>query len=874
MQKRYQIGKALLLIGLIAASIVNAQTNGALPTPEAVLGFRIGTEKKLADYHQMIDYLRKLDAASDRMQLENLGKTTEGNGFMMAIISSPANLRQLDEWKKIQARLADPRDLPEAESAKLLARGKTVVLINCSIHASEVGAAQMSLELAHHLASSNSPAVQQILDNVITLLVPAHNPDGQLMIVDWYRKNLGTKYETAPMPWLYQKYVGHDNNRDWFMFTQAETRITVEKIHNVYHPHITLDMHQMGENGARLFVPPYIDPVEPNVDPIIVGLLNTLGTYVQATLTAQGKSGVVSNAIFDAWTPARAYPHYHGGLRFLTEAASADYATAVEIPEERLRGDDFYEARRSSWNFPKPWPGGQWTLRDIVDYDFAAAMAILEHAAHNREFWLKSILQVQQNAVQEGGFSNPPARGLESPRSRSSYVIPAKQRDPEGLKDLLEIMRLGMVEVYRATEDFVADGAPFHQGDWIIPLRQPYGRFAKALLENQRYPALRGNSGALRQPYDATAHTLPLFLGVEVFAMNTTPQLPNAPRSSIENFIKENRGKFKSGASPVVALDPANTARYRALNLLLKKNLAVFWAQAPIRNGDEELPAGTILVEGKGREAVLKEIAQQTGVDMEGLPNKPAGAMYRLQTPRAGLYKSWVANMDEGWTRWVLEQHDFAYATLTDADIRAGDLHKKFDVIILPDQPRRSLEAGHAAEGMPPQYANGLGEIGIYQLRTFVEQGGTLAALDAATELPIRNFWIQVRDVTDGLPRQKFNAPGSMLRVLADTRHPLAYGARREEAIFFNNSPAFRLDEGKGILTYPRTNLLLSGWLEGEEQLVGQHALVEAPVGAGRVVLFGFRPQFRGQVRATYKFLFNALFYAAAKTVNDPFVEK
>jgi hypothetical protein len=230
--------------------------------------------------------------------------------------------------------------------------------------------------------------------------------------------------------------------------------------------------------------------------------------------------------------------------------------------------------------------------------------------------------------------------------------------------------------------------------------------------------------------------------------------------------------------------------------------------------------------------------------------------------------------MDEGWTRWVLEQHDFAYATLTDADIRAGDLHKKFDVIILPDQPRRSLEAGHAAEGMPPQYANGLGEIGIYQLRTFVEQGGTLAALDAATELPIRNFWIQVRDVTDGLPRQKFNAPGSMLRVLADTRHPLAYGARREEAIFFNNSPAFRLDEGKGILTYPRTNLLLSGWLEGEEQLVGQHALVEAPVGAGRVVLFGFRPQFRGQVRATYKFLFNALFYAAAKTVNDPFVEK
>ena len=836
MQKPYRIGTAFLLIGLIAASIVNAQTNGSLPTPESVLGFRIGAEKKLADYHQMVDYLRKLDAASDRMQLESLGKTTEGNDFMMALVSSPANLRQLEEWRKIQARLADPRALSETDAAKLLARGKAVVLINCSIHASEVGAAQMSLELAHHLASNNSPGVQQILDNVITLLVPAHNPDGQLMIVDWYRKNLGTKHETASMPWLYQKYVGHDNNRDWFMFTQAETRITVEKIHNIYHPHITLDMHQMGENGARLFVPPYIDPIEPNVDPIIVGLLNTLGTHVQASLTAEGKSGVVSNAIFDAWTPARAYPHYHGGLRFLTEAASADYATAVDIPEDKLRGDDFYEARRSSWNFPKPWPGGKWTLRDIVDYDFSAAMAILEHAARNRAFWLKSILQVQQNAVT---WEDKPA----------AYVIPHHQHDPEGLQALLEIMRVGMVETYRANEDFIADGAPFRTGDWIIPIKQPYGRFAKALLENQRYPALRGDSGALRQPYDATAHTLPLFLGVETFAINTLPNLPNEAAKSPVALA----GKL-TGTSAIFALDPANTASYRALNRLLKKDFAVYWAQAPVQDDKQELPIGTMLIAGKGREAVLQEITQQSGADLFGLSTKPTGAIYRLQAPRLGLYKSWVASMDEGWTRWVLEQYDFNFKTLTDADIRAGDLHEKFDVIILPDQPARSIERGHSTENVPPPYTNGLGEIGIYQLRAFVEKGKTLVALDAATELPIRHFWMQLRDVTEGLPAQKFNAPGSVLRVLADTKHPLTYGARREEAVFFSNSPAFRLDEGKGILTYPRSNLLLSGWLEGEEYLAGQHALVEVPVGAGRVILFGFRPQFRAQVRTTYKF--------------------
>jgi hypothetical protein len=804
----------------------------------------------------MLDYLRRLDAASERLQLENLGKTTDGNDFVMAIISSPANLRELDEFKKIQARLADPRGAKETEIAQLLNRGKTVVLINCSIHATEVGAAQMSLELAHHLASGSSAAVRQILENVITLLVPAHNPDGQLMVVEWYRKNLSTPYEKAPLPWLYQKYTGHDNNRDWFMFTQKETRLTVEKIHNVYHPHITVDMHQMGQNGARLFVPPYIDPIEPNVDPIIVGLLNTLGTYVQSTLTAQGKSGVVSNAIFDAWTPARAYPHYHGGLRFLTEAASVNYATPVEIPGEKLQSGAGYDARRASWNFPKPWPGGKWTLRDIIDYDFAAAMAILEHASRNREFWLQSILQVQQNAV---NWNEKPA----------AYLIPATQRDPEGLRALLEVLHVGMVEAYRAEEDFLADGAQFHKGDWIIPLRQPYGRFAKALLEAQRYPQIQ-IGGEFRQPYDVTAHTLPLFLGVEIFAVNEAPKLPGRPA----RLPAESAGKLVSAGSSIFALDAANTAAYRALNLLLKKGVAVFWTQNPILEAGQELPIGTMLVDGRGREPILQETAEKSGVDMLGLQTQPMGAMYRLQAPRVGLYKSWVANMDEGWTRWVLEQYGFAFATLTDAEIRAGDLHHKLDVIILPDQTGRSMEAGHDPENVPPEYANGLGEIGIYHLRTFVDSGGTLVALDAATELPIRHFWIQVRNAIDGLSRQKFNAPGSVLRVLADTRHPLAYGARREEVVFVDNSPAFRLDEGRGILTYPAANLLLSGWLEGEDRLVGQHALAEVPVGAGRVLLFGFRPQFRSQARATYKFLFNALLYAAAQTIADPFAGK
>ncbi|MEK7727310.1 MAG: M14 metallopeptidase family protein, partial [candidate division KSB1 bacterium] len=486
-----------------------------MPAPEAFFGFRLGTDKKLADYHQIVEYFKALDAASERVTLQNLGKTTEGNDFIVALISAPENLQRLSEWQNLQARLADPRKLAEQEREEAFKRGRSVVLINCAIHSTEVGATQMAPELAYHLASENSPEVTTILENVITLLVPSHNPDGQLRVVNWYRKNVDTPFEDAPLPELYHKYTGHDNNRDWFMFTQKETRLTVEKLYNAWHPHVTIDMHQMGSNGARLFVPPYIDPIEPNVDPLIVALLNMLGTHVQSALTAQGKAGVVSNAIFDAWTPARAYQHYHGGLRFLTEAASAKTASPMKIAAKDLRGGMGYNARQASWNFPQPWLGGEWKLRDIVDYDFAAARSILQHAALNREFWLRSLFEVQRRAV---ATASAPA----------AFIIPQAQRDPQGLLDLLRILRLGAVEVHFAKQGFAFNGGTVQPGDYVIRTDQPYGRFAKALLEKQNYPLIPGEDGKPRIPYDVTAHTLPLFLGVEVFSAE------NLPRADLE----------------------------------------------------------------------------------------------------------------------------------------------------------------------------------------------------------------------------------------------------------------------------------------------------------------------------------------------------
>ncbi len=839
----------------LASALARPIANG-LPTPAAAFGFVPGTDKKLADYHQIIAYFKSLDEASERLTLQNLGKTTEGNDFYVALISSPENLARLEEWKNVQARLADPRRLASNDSEELIARGRAIVLINCGIHATEVGATQMAPALAYHLAAGEEEEVQEIRTNVIALLVPSHNPDGQLMVVDWYRRHLDTPFEKAPLPWLYQKYTGHDNNRDWFMFTQTETRVTVEKLYNVWRPHVTIDMHQMSRNGARLFVPPYVDPYEPNLDPIIVSLLSMLGAHVQAQLTAQGKAGVVSNAIFDAWTPARSYLHHHGGLRFLTEAASAEYASPVNIAEKDLRGGINYEARTPSWNFPQPWPGGEWKLRDIVDYDLAAVKAVLSHAAHNREFWLRSLHEVQRRAIA-------------NPKTPAAFVIPARQRDPQALLDLLRTLQFGMVEIHRAQSAFADNGTALRDGDYVIRLDQPYGGFAKALLEKQNYPKILGAEGKPRIPYDVTAHTLPLFLGVEIFSLATLPPIALDLLAEVDlsaTITGESRPKF-------FALARSNTASFRAVNALLRRGLRVWSAPQAFVEADSLWPAGTFLIEGGKRVRVLQNLLHRGDLTrslhgnpgtltLHGLKNKPRGAQI-MQAPRLGLYKSWMATIDEGWTRWILEEYGFDYRTLANADLHSESLRNSFDVIIFPDQNANAIVNGYTATEMPAPYAGGIGESGVRQLQRFVARGGTLIALNGASEFALKHFQLKIEDAVSGLPRLQLSAPGAVLRVQVDPAHPLAFGARAEEAIFYFESPAFRVQEGKAVLWYPVKDLLLSGWLEGEKNLAEHAALVAAQYGKGRIILFGCRPQFRAQFRAGYKFLFNALFWAS-----------
>jgi len=839
MRKKKIVPCALMLIFL--GHVVFAK----IQKPEEVLGFKVGTDKKVADMHQILDYFKKLDRASKRIMVKEVGKTTMGNPFIVAIITSPENHKNLEKYRRYQQLLADPRKISDKEAEEIISDGKAVVMINCSLHASEIGASQMSMELAYDLATGNDKKTKEILDKVILLLVPMHNPDGIQMVVDWYKKNLGTKYEGGRMPWLYHKYVGHDNNRDWYMFTQIESRLTI-KIHNAWHPQIILDMHQMGSRGARIFVPPYVDPYEPNVDPILRQEAGMMGTFIASELTAEGKAGVIHSNRYDAWTPARAYHHYHGGIRILTEVASVKLATPITLKFEELAN----RVKKPSVKMPMPWKGGKWTLRDIVDYDYSAAQAVLINAARLRRNWLQNFYKIHKKAVTR---TEPPF----------AFLITADQRDCSTAVKMMNVLQMGGVEIHQAKESFWAEGHQYPEGTYIVYIAQPYGGFAKALLEHQDYPDIREYPGApLKTPYDVVAHTLPLLMGVDV----TQVEKPFKVKSAFLSKIAKPEGKIEiaNNAFGYVWGHETNDDIV-ALNRLVNKGYSVFWSSEEFEAREKNYPPGTMIVQHKkGLIGDLQSIVKDLYVHFEGLMVKPEIKAYELKPVRLGLYKSWMASMDEGWTRWVLEQYEFPYESVFNKDIRRGNLNQDFDVIIFPDIKENIIINGIPEGNVPPEYAGGIGEVGRKNIKEFTQNGGTLITLNSASEFPMNQFYLNIENRVRNMDRKSFFVPGSILKVLNDTNHPIAYGYERDGAIFFRRSPVFALREGKGVVRYPVQNPLLSGWVNGEKYLHNNSALVDVPFGEGKIILIGFPVQYRGQAHATFKILFNSIYYGTA----------
>ncbi len=793
---------------ILALLLVLAPAGAAVPTPESHFGHRMGEDRKLVDWDKVVSYFQALEKSSDRLRTRVLGKTVDGKPFLAAFISSPATLRQLDRYQLIQRRLADPRRTPEEEAARLVIDGKAIVMITCSVHSTEVASTMTAVEFAWRLLAEEKPRFRAILDNVILILVPSLNPDGVNIVAEWYRKTLGTPYEGTTPPELYHRYVGHDNNRDWYIFSQPETRHTVTQLHNAWHPQIVYDVHQQGPFASRMFVPPWMDPIDPNIDPRIAQFCNWVGMGIAADLTAAGKTGVAVNAIYDFWTPARHYQAYHGGLRILTESASARLATPITVrPDQIQQTAPGYNPREPSWNHLEPWLGGEWRVRDIVDYQLIAFESVLYQAATRRDDLLQNFYRIGERAVKR---AEPHA-----------FVVPSRQLDPGATRKMLETLAFGQVEIDRSRDSFQAGGRVFPAGSYIIRMQQPYSAFAKTLLERQDYPDLRMYPGGPpKRPYDVTAHTLPLLMGVDVAAVDQ-PFTARADRAA---------------SFPALALTPVPRGVLPASDVDSWKAVNRAW-----RSGG-----------GVWRDRLGSFHTAQF----------PGGQLVRA--PRIGVYRSHMPSMDEGWTRWILEQFGFAYTSPRNADIRRGGLREKFDVLLFPDQSAAVIARGYAEGAMPPEYAGGLGREGAEALRQFLAEGGTLVFLNESTEYAVEQFSLPVKNVLHGASNRDFYCPGSLLNVSLDASHPLARGLPAELAVWSERSPAWELAPGSGariVARYPQTSVLASGWLLGERMIAGRAALVDAPVGKGRVILFGMRPQYRAQSYRTFKLLFNALTY-------------
>ncbi|HTS78289.1 MAG TPA: M14 metallopeptidase family protein [Bryobacteraceae bacterium] len=778
--------------------------SAAVPTPESHFGHKIGVDNELLDWDKVVSYFQALEKSSDRIKFLELGKTVEGRPQIAAIISSPANLRNLEHYRDIQMRLADPRKTSPAEAAKLFGEGKTVVMITCSIHATEVASTHTAVEFAYRLLTEdNNPKFRAILDNVILILEPSQNPDGVDIVTRWYRKTRGTPYDGTSPPELYQHYVGHDDNRDWYIFTQPETRNTAN-LENRWHPEIVYDVHQMGSNQARLFVPPWLDPIDPNIDPILASLCNMIGTGVATDLTAAGKTGVAINAVYDAWTPARQYQAYHGGSRILTESASARLATPINITPDQITDRALgYNPRERSWNYLTPWMGGTWRLRDIIDYQSVAWESLLYQAAIRRTDMLRYFYEINQHNVERA--------------TPYAFVIPAAQNDPGAARKMLETLQFGETEIERASAGFTADGKQYAAGSYVVSMHQPYSGWAKTLLERQDYPDLREfPGGPPKRPYDVTAQTLPMLMGVDVATVK-------------DSF----RATLKPATEFSFALDHAEPAGTMAASDVDSwKDVAKMW---------------------KSREAVYRDPSTGDFFKVPGNGRKEVSA------PRIGLYQSYMTSMDEGWTRWLFDDFGFAYTSLHDADIRAGNLRARFDAIVIPDQQAQQIADGHRAGTMPAEYCGGLGDAGAAALKEFAEQGGTLILFNHASDYATRALGVKAGNVLRGVANKDFYSPGSLLNVSLDTHSPLAYGMPAQITLWSEQSPAWNAEPGEVVARYPSSGVLASGWLLGEKYLTGKAALLDLASGRGHIILFGMRPQYRGQSYQNFKLLFNAL---------------
>ncbi len=769
------------ICGIIFLFVIAAAAQ--VPSPRSVLGFTPTDDKTIADWGQITGYFAKLDKASNRVTVKEIGKTTNGKPLIVAFISSPDNIKKLDKYRQISARLADPRTIKDsAELEDLIKNGKTIVSIGCSIHSTEIVASQMSMNLAYGLASANDAETKEILDNTILLLLPSSNPDGVDIVADWYRKTLGTKSEGTSPPELYHHYAGHDDNRDWFMLNLAETQAITKLFWQQWFPQLVYDVHQQGSNASRFIIPPFFDPMNPRIAPSILREVGLVGYKMAADLQAKNIAGVATNSTYDTWWHGgfRSAPYYHNSIGILSEAASANLMSPITVTADDLKRNrgvrGLTNLLEPATNFPDAWKGGLWRPADINEIEMTASKALLQMASKFRPRYLRNFYEYGK------------ANLVSKPNEPQAFIVTVGQSNAGTVSRFLEILMAQGMEVYQMTKELhvkmQASDAGFMEmplGSFIVFVNQPQKNNVLSLFEKQEYPHRLLPNGDAEVPYDVAGWTLPMQMGVDY---ETAWQISDLERDRSTLKRVENIDQARA----VMNLPPSGGAFAKQPN-----------------------PLNT--------------------------------------NPKIGLYKGFTGSMDEGWTRLVLDTFQIPFRSISDKDFRDGSLD--VDAIILPSDSENAIVNGLPVARYPAEYAGGIGEPGVENLKKFVENGGKLICFDASCEMVIKRFNLPIKEVLSGLKRSEFYNPGSVVKLDVDTKQPLAQGLRPETTAYFTSSSAFDVGTQAASLhvvaRYAAKDALMSGWMLGEKYLNGKAALVEATYGKGKIVLFAFRPQHRGQ---------------------------
>ena len=896
----------------------NAATQENIPAPESSLGFTVGADFELATYDESIAYFQLLDAASNKLSLADVGRTSEGRPWYVAFISSPSNLANLNHYRDIAQRLAHPEGLNDDEARSLAREGKPIVDISGGLHASEVAGAQHTIQLAYDLLTGdNDPEIAAILDKVILVLWPSLNPDGQNIVVEWYESNLGTPYETSGHPRLYQKYIGHDNNRDAYMINQVESRV-VARTWRHWEPQLIFVHHQSSPFPTRIWLPPFAEPIAPQVHPIMSRTVNFAGMAMAQALEERGQRGAVHMGTgFDAWYPGYIdyMPMLQNEAAWWTETAGAGYATPQfyslsDFPRSRanLRPESLYSS---------PWQGGWWRLRDAVEYMETASIATLDFAA-------KYSFDVLYNRYQAGRDTIAKYRN-EPPYA---YVVPQDQHDAVAAVELLRRLAFNGLRISQLRADAPIDGIEYPAGTWVLPMDQEFAELARQVLDIQEYPDLREYpEGPPEQPYDASGWTLSAQMGVRVIAASSplgndvrdlldpivgepvdwrdTEAIDSAARLApgsgwyeVEKLregpaiVGDDAAAFDSvpgngfntdavaagiippagrltGSGDAIAISAAQNNAFRAVNEAWRNGATVAFEPGSSGAEGESGTSGRYLVRGLDARTA-SQLVESLALQAERTNARGTG----FDQPRIGMFRPWRASMDEGWTRWLLEQYGFDFVSMRNHDFQNGGLSKRFDVIVLADYGSQQIVDGITPGSVPARYAGGIGREGVRSLDEFVRAGGTLVCMNSSGDFAIEHLRLPVRNVTADLGRDEFFTSGSILEVITDPAHPVMSGMPERANIFFARSPVFTVEEGfegASLAKYQTEGTpLVSGYLLGEENISGYAAALDVRHGDGHVILIGFRSQWRGQSFGTFRVLFNAALFSGNVAAEAP----